>query len=156
MSNRSPTEEVLKTEFPLSATNVCYMIFKMSPTPREIRLLRKYLDTLELSMNARAVLEWQGGGNELPGVMVPDEGVDFYVEIDRFERTLISQALKRTKGSLKDAAKLLGMKRTTLFEKARRLGCGDYPKTDEEPLSEDSGTPSKANGRSEPINGSRA
>ena len=41
------------------------------------------------------------------------------------ERAQIVSALAKTDGSLKDAAELLGVSRTTLWDKMRRYGVGD-------------------------------
>ena len=51
----------------------------------------------------------------------------------QFERTLISQALRRTGGRRIEAAGLLGMGRNTITRKIQELGIeGDAPKTEEE------------------------
>jgi DNA-binding NtrC family response regulator len=55
-----------------------------------------------------------------------DSGVDLPALVLEFERQLIDQALLRTDGNRGAAARLLGLKRTTLVEKLRRLG-GDLP-----------------------------
>ena len=48
-------------------------------------------------------------------------GVDLPAYIANVERGLISQALNETDGNKQRAAQLLGLKRTTLVEKVRRL-----------------------------------
>lgn len=45
---------------------------------------------------------------------LPDEGIDLYRELDRYREWLIDQALIRTGGNRAGAARLLGIKRTTL------------------------------------------
>lgn len=50
-----------------------------------------------------------------------EEGVDLPSLVVAFERQLIEQALSRTEGNRGAAARLLGLKRTTLVEKLRRL-----------------------------------
>ena len=45
---------------------------------------------------------------------LPDEGLDLYVELQRYRDWLITQALVRTQGNRAGAARLLGIKRTTL------------------------------------------
>jgi hypothetical protein len=45
---------------------------------------------------------------------LPDEGIDLYRELDRYRDWLIAQALIRTGGNRAGAARLLGIKRTTL------------------------------------------
>ena len=51
-----------------------------------------------------------------------ESGVDLPALVADFERQLIDQALARTEGNRGAAARLLGLKRTTLVEKLRRLG----------------------------------
>jgi DNA-binding NtrC family response regulator len=50
-----------------------------------------------------------------------ESGVDLPALVQDFERQLIDQALARTDGNRGAAARLLGLKRTTLVEKLRRL-----------------------------------
>jgi DNA-binding NtrC family response regulator len=52
---------------------------------------------------------------------LPESGVDLPALVLDFERQLIDQALARTEGNRGAAARLLGLKRTTLVEKLRRL-----------------------------------
>jgi DNA-binding NtrC family response regulator len=56
-----------------------------------------------------------------PTLDLPDVGVDLPELVGRIERDLISRALARTEGNRADAARLLGLKRTTLVEKLKRL-----------------------------------
>ncbi len=53
---------------------------------------------------------------------LPKEGLDFNKVVDNFENNLILQALKRTGGNKKAAAKLLHLNRTTLVEKIKKKG----------------------------------
>ncbi len=52
---------------------------------------------------------------------LPQSGLDLRVAVAEFEGTLIDQALLRTGGNRNAAAQLLGLNRTTLVEKLRRL-----------------------------------
>ncbi|MEE2966073.1 MAG: sigma-54 dependent transcriptional regulator [Acidobacteriota bacterium] len=54
-------------------------------------------------------------------VTLPDGGVELPAFLANIERGLISQALNETDGNKQRAAQLLGLKRTTLVEKVRRL-----------------------------------
>jgi DNA-binding NtrC family response regulator len=54
-------------------------------------------------------------------VTLPDEGLDLDRFISNIERDLIQRSLDRTGGNKGAAAKLLGLKRTTLVEKLKRL-----------------------------------
>ena len=55
------------------------------------------------------------------GVLLPEDGLDMPAYIADVERQLIRQALDETDGNKQRAARLLGLKRTTLVEKTRRL-----------------------------------
>jgi len=52
---------------------------------------------------------------------LPEQGLDFAATIQRLERTLIEQALRRSKGNKKQAADMLRLKRTTLSAKLKSL-----------------------------------
>ncbi|MCM2263692.1 MAG: sigma-54 dependent transcriptional regulator [Desulfuromonadales bacterium] len=66
-----------------------------------------------------------GGDNDLdalPVPKVPAEGINLPDTIDTIERTMIRQALELAGGVKSRAALLLGLNRTTLVEKIKRLG----------------------------------
>jgi two-component system response regulator AtoC len=52
---------------------------------------------------------------------LPEAGTDLDDELSRYEYSRIRQALIRTHGNKRQAAELLGLKRTTLIEKLKRL-----------------------------------
>jgi sigma-54 specific flagellar transcriptional regulator A len=52
---------------------------------------------------------------------LPDEGLDLRAHLDGIERRLIEQALQRSDGIVAHAARLLGLRRTTLVEKLRKF-----------------------------------
>jgi transcriptional regulator with GAF, ATPase, and Fis domain len=52
---------------------------------------------------------------------LPDQGLDFVATVQRLERALIEQALRRSNGNKKQAADMLRLKRTTLSAKLRSL-----------------------------------
>jgi len=54
-------------------------------------------------------------------VSVPDHGLDFDHTVSQFERSILMQALEKTSGNKKQAADMLGLKRTTLAAKLRIL-----------------------------------
>lgn len=69
--------------------------------------------------------KFRGGGTnnqDTPKIMIPDEGISFREITEQFERDLILQALNRTKWVKNKAAKLLGLNRTTLVEKIKKIG----------------------------------
>jgi DNA-binding NtrC family response regulator len=54
-------------------------------------------------------------------ISVPDHGLDFEHTVSQFERSILMQALQKTSGNKKQAADMLGLKRTTLAAKLRIL-----------------------------------
>src|SRR5262249_9171952 len=52
-----------------------------------------------------------------PMVPLPDGGLDFEQTVSHIERTILEQALRRTRGNKKMAAEMLHLKRTTLSAK---------------------------------------
>ena len=57
----------------------------------------------------------------VPSVELPEEGLSLPDALGQLERSLIRQALRRTGGNKSMAASLLGINRTTLVEKIKRL-----------------------------------
>jgi DNA-binding NtrC family response regulator len=55
---------------------------------------------------------------------LPEHGLDFTETVNAIERSLLSQALKKTGGNKKAAAEMLRLKRTTLSAKVRVLEIG--------------------------------
>jgi sigma-54 specific flagellar transcriptional regulator A len=60
-------------------------------------------------------------GDEMP-TRLPENGCDLRAHLTHIERSLISQALERSGGTVAHAARLLSLRRTTLVEKLRKLG----------------------------------
>ncbi len=63
------------------------------------------------------------GSSTMPA-QLPDEGINLREVIEEFESSLVRQALERTKWNKNQAAKLLGMNRTTLVEMVKRKRIG--------------------------------
>lgn len=63
--------------------------------------------------------------NAKPFIHVPDDGLDFDQTVGQIARSIIEQALQKTKGNKKMAADMLRLKRTTLAAKLRSLENGD-------------------------------
>ncbi len=55
---------------------------------------------------------------------LPPEGMDLRAFLEDIERSLISQALERSRNVIAHAAQHLGLRRTTLVEKIRKYGLG--------------------------------
>lgn len=62
-----------------------------------------------------------GSGNGVAMIRVPDGGLDFERTVTRIERSILEQALERTRGNKKQAAQMLRLKRTTLSAKLKSL-----------------------------------
>jgi sigma-54 dependent transcriptional regulator, flagellar regulatory protein len=58
------------------------------------------------------------------GMNLPLEGLDLRAHVAAIEETLIRQALDRSNGIVAQAARLLGLRRTTLVEKLRKFEIG--------------------------------
>jgi len=56
-----------------------------------------------------------------PVITLPENGLDFEATVSRLERSILNQALERTRGNKKKAADMLRLKRTTLAAKLRTL-----------------------------------
>lgn len=57
---------------------------------------------------------------KIPRPTLTEDGIDLNRAVEEFEYRLIDEALRRTKGNKQAAARLLGLKRTTLVAKLRR------------------------------------
>jgi sigma-54 specific flagellar transcriptional regulator A len=55
------------------------------------------------------------------GTILPPEGIDLRAHVAAIEESLIRQALDRSSGIVAQAARLLGLRRTTLVEKLRKF-----------------------------------
>ncbi len=53
---------------------------------------------------------------------MPPAGIDLRAHVAAIEESLIRQALSRAGGTVAHAARLLGLRRTTLVEKLRKFG----------------------------------
>jgi DNA-binding NtrC family response regulator len=100
--------------------------------PGNVRELENLIERLSILVDSDAVYP-----NDLPDYLrnenlqnisslaapdLPESGLDFNKTIDAFENALILQALRRTGGNKKAAAKLLNLNRTTLVEKIKKKG----------------------------------
>ena len=68
-----------------------------------------------------ALLDSAPPEHEAAGVL-PEPGIDLRAHLAAIEQALIHQALLRAGGTVAHAARLLGLRRTTLVEKLRKLG----------------------------------
>ena len=67
--------------------------------------------------------QFLGNGNAVQqlGLYVPSEGLDMPETLENLERQILAQALRKADGNKAAAARLLGLNRTTLVEKVKRL-----------------------------------
>lgn len=63
---------------------------------------------------------------KIPTPTLSDEGMDLNAAVEEFENRMIDEALRRTNGNKQAAARLLGLKRTTLVAKLRRKRGDEY------------------------------
>lgn len=104
--------------------------FQRYPWPGNIRELENLIERLSILVESDAVY-----ANDLPeqffedhtsnhsaSSVLPESGLDFNSVVEDFENNLIRQALERTGGNKKAAAKLLNLNRTTLVEKIKKKG----------------------------------
>ena len=66
------------------------------------------------------------------GMKLPPEGLDLRAHVAAIEESLIRQALERSGGIVAQAARLLGLRRTTLVEKLRKFDIGGIDETSED------------------------
>ncbi len=114
------------------------------PWPGNVREMRNLIESLMILVQKDVVTpedlperfrsycdHGKGGGTRgdvetlchlLNGTEIPDEGIDLSQAINVAERTIILKALKKAGGRKSRAAGLLGIKRTTLIHKMKRMG----------------------------------
>jgi hypothetical protein len=88
----------------------------LSPIVEAVKLevLRSVVRALMFEVEVPGALGREGDGAAGAG-----DAINFYDEVQRYEKRLIQWALVQTAGSQKEAARLLGMKATTLNTKIR-------------------------------------
>lgn len=86
--------------------------------PGNVRQLRNVIDSAVVMCEGNVILADDLGLRDAGGSVDQFESL----RIDFWERKLIHEALKRTDGSIPDAAKLLGLGRATLYRKVEEYG----------------------------------
>ncbi|MGE3276040.1 MAG: sigma-54-dependent transcriptional regulator [Vicinamibacterales bacterium] len=97
--------------------------------PGNVRQLENAIERAMAFVGTRSTIETADLPPELqpsrepaaPVLDFPEDGVDLPAVVSRIERDLITRALARTRNNRAAAAALLGIKRTTLVEKLRRM-----------------------------------
>jgi len=82
---------------------------------------RSQIDVSDLPPEIQQAREGALSAAVSAGVPLPDDGMNLDMFIANIERDLIHRSLERTGGNKGEAARLLGLKRTTLVEKLKRL-----------------------------------
>ena len=99
--------------------------------PGNVRELENLTERLSILIDSNAVylsdlpahlLDGSAPESESARAVLPDSGLDFNQVVEQFENDLIRQALERTQGNKKAAARLLNLNRTTLVEKIKKKG----------------------------------
>lgn len=101
--------------------------------PGNVRELQNLLQRLSILKRVGFVeledlpAQFHGGHPPPPqiGLYVPSEGMDMAGMLERLETSLVKQALQKTDGNKAQAARLLGLNRTTLVEKVKRMRLDD-------------------------------
>jgi DNA-binding NtrC family response regulator len=98
------------------------------PWPGNVRELENLVERLVV-LKHKGIVQFEDLPEKFSGASVqefvgrfvmPEEGINFSTAVHNFQRDLILQALKKTRGVKKEAARLLRMKRTTLIQKMKR------------------------------------
>jgi sigma-54 specific flagellar transcriptional regulator A len=85
-------------------------------------LPQKFLQQEGLDLSALQIPEDTDTMMAMPGTGLPEEGLDLKEYLNELEISLIRQALDDAEGVVAQAARRLGMRRTTLVEKIRKYG----------------------------------
>jgi DNA-binding NtrC family response regulator len=82
------------------------------------------MDTALTADEAFDLLQRRAGLNAAAAAAarLPGEGIDLRAHLFAIEHGLIREALERSGGTVAQAARLLGLRRTTLVEKLRKFG----------------------------------
>eukprot|EP01022_Parablepharisma_sp_SALTPOND_P012561 TRINITY_DN1619_c1_g1_i2.p3 TRINITY_DN1619_c1_g1~~TRINITY_DN1619_c1_g1_i2.p3 ORF type:complete len:479 (+),score=213.08 TRINITY_DN1619_c1_g1_i2:1274-2710(+) len=79
-------------------------------------------EALPAKLDGEELLPDLEGDGELPAVVLPPGGLNLKSSLDQLERRLIAQALEQSGGVKAQAAALLGLNRTTLVQKLKKMG----------------------------------
>jgi DNA-binding NtrC family response regulator len=110
-------------------------------TPETLHVLKNYhwpgnVRELENTVERIAILKGSGlvtpedlpekffrtsTSSHVPGIDIPEHGIDFDATVEAFEKQLLMKALAKAEGVKSKAAILLHMNRTTLVEKVKKL-----------------------------------
>lgn len=110
-------------------TREVFTYLKRYDWPGNVRELENLVQRLSILKQAGYIerddlpSQFTGGEHQAQqlGLYVPSEGIDMAGTLERLERQILEQALRKVSGNKAAAARLLGLNRTTLVEKVKRL-----------------------------------
>lgn len=131
----------LNNRRPLAFSDETLEAFRRYDWPGNVRELENLIERLSILVDRDVVY-----ADDLPEHMLssngvclckfaltalPENGIDFNAVVEQFENNLIIQALERTCGNKKAAARLLSLNRTTLVEKIKKKGLDQFSSDDQ-------------------------
>jgi len=120
--------------FPISISEEAMVLLWEYDWPGNIRELENVLERLVILSDSPVIRPDTLPGHirsflsekKIPTPTLSDDGMDLNAAVEEFENRMIDEALRRTNGNKQAAARLLGLKRTTLVAKLRRKRGPDY------------------------------
>jgi DNA-binding NtrC family response regulator len=92
------------------------------PWPGNVRELENLVERLSvLRPSGDLEVDEPSAAPAAPAASLPPEGVNLYAVLGELEDRLIGEALDRAQGNRQQAARYLGLNRTTLVEKLRKM-----------------------------------
>lgn len=113
-------------------TREAFAVLESYDWPGNVRELKNAIDSA-LSVAEGDDLDVEHFPHEVLGLSCSSHQVSGYLdtcladELGRFEKTVLARAIKLTEGNMSKAAKLLGISRTTLYEKCRKHHLAPVP-----------------------------
>jgi transcriptional regulator with PAS, ATPase and Fis domain len=120
--------------FPMTISEEAMVLLWEYDWPGNIRELENVLERLTI-LSDTPVIRPDGlpphirsflSEKKIPAPTLGEEGMDLNAAVEEFENRMIDEALRRTSGNKQAAARLLGLKRTTLVAKLRRKRSPEY------------------------------
>lgn len=111
---RRNTLKVLKYINDASTHNTSELEHRVQQLTELARALASEIETLQTALASDRNLD--------KSIVLDEEGIDFYREVERYEIELIESALAKCGGNQTQAARLLRMKSTTLNAKMKHYG----------------------------------
>jgi sigma-54 specific flagellar transcriptional regulator A len=100
--------------------------------PAQTRALRPVREEIEPEITEREALMMLEEPERGSGQILPPGGIDLRAHVAAIEESLIRQALARSNGIVAQAARLLGLRRTTLVERLRKFNINGVDESSED------------------------